>query len=288
MPSVAVKLYSMFFKFLLKQRLQNRIQTLSDDSSVSSFGVTSRPEETTTASNPSFTDGVASKDIHIDPLTSLTIRIFLPESALNPPDPDSKNSTRPRNRGAGKIPSFNSDRNLGGNASRRNSYGPPDLGGAKEEPRRNSYAGGVNDVDRLNYKSSDGIYSGYSPSSSENCRKLPVMVQFHGGGWVSGSNDSVANDVFCRRIAKLCDVIVVAVGYRLAPENRYPAAFEDGMNVLNWLARQANLAECNKSLGSKRGGGSEFRKADVNRHIADKLGDEMVEPWLAAHADLSR
>ena len=105
---------------------------------------------------------------------------------------------------------------------------------------------------------------------------------------MSGSNDSVANDFFCRRIAKLCDVIVVAVGYRLAPENRYPAAFEDGLKVLHWLAKQANLAECNKSIGSARGGGLESKKGDGQRHIADTFGASMVEPWLAAHGDPSR
>ncbi|KAL5062166.1 hypothetical protein RYX36_023903, partial [Vicia faba] len=98
------------------------------------------------------------------------------------------------------------------------------------------------------------LYRGYSPALDNRRRKLPVMLQFHGGGWVSGSNDSVANNLFCRWIAKLCDVIVVAVGYRLAPESRYPAAFEDGLKVLNWLANQANLAECSKSMGV--GGGS--------------------------------
>lgn len=86
----------------------------------------------------------------------------------------------------------------------------------------------------------------------------------------------------------MCDVIVIAVGYRLAPENRYPAAFEDGMKVLNWLGKQANLAECSKSLGSVRGGGTDIRRSDVHRHIADTFGSSMVEPWLAAHGDPSR
>lgn len=141
-------------------------------------------------------------------------------------------------------------------------------------------------MEGLNLMSSSGgvVYRGYSPSS-ENRRKLPVMLQFHGGGWVSGSNDSVANDFFCRRIAKICDVIVLAVGYRLAPENRYPAAFEDGLKVLNWLGKQANLAECSKSMGNVRGSGSsEFKKS----HIVDTFGASMVEPWLAAHGDPSR
>ncbi|CAI8585224.1 unnamed protein product [Vicia faba] len=118
------------------------------------------------------------------------------------------------------------------------------------------------------------------------------MLQFHGGGWVSGSNDSVANDLFCRRIAKLCDVIVVAVGYRLAPESRYLAAFEDGLKVLNWLAKQANLAECSKSMGvgggsHGGGGGGEFNK-DNHRHIVDSFGALVVEPWLASHGDPTR
>lgn len=112
------------------------------------------------------------------------------------------------------------------------------------------------------------------------------MVQFHGGAFVSGSNTSAANDLFCRRIARLCDVIVIAVGYRLAPESRFPAAFEDGLKVLNWLAKQANLAECSKSLGSGKGG--EGKRADGHRYIVDTFGASIVEPWLAIHGDPSR
>ena len=299
MPSVAVKLYSVFFKFLLKHRLQNRIQSPPDESNL--FGVTSRPEETVAAANPSFTDGVATKDIHIDPFTSLTIRIFLPDSALNPPEPDSRSNNhnyppRPKFR-SNHTKRADPDQGVGSNRTfRRNSYGPPNVTlSPSEEPRRNSY-GSSNDMEGLNLMSTSaaaaggGVYRGYSPSP-DNRRKLPVMLQFHGGGWVSGSNDSAANDLFCRRIAKQCDVIVVAVGYRLAPENRYPAAFEDGLKVLNWLGKQANLAECSKSMGNARGGGggggggnNEFKKS----HIVDTFGASMVEPWLAAHGDPSR
>ncbi|CAL0317385.1 unnamed protein product [Lupinus luteus] len=261
MPSVAVKLYSVFFKFLLKQRLQTRIQ--SNPLQPDPFGITSRPDESVANSNPSFSDGVATKDIHIDPFTSLSIRIFLPDSALS--KPHSKPHSKPN-----PIPNLG-DSDL--HVLRRNSYGftgDVESRGGEESSRRNSFGEGL------------GSYKGYSPGMDNRRKKLPVMVQFHGGGWVSGSNDSVANDFFCRRIARLCDVIVVAVGYRLAPENRYPAAFEDGMKVLSWLAKQANLAECSKSMGVK--------KLDAhNRHIVDTFGGaSMVEPWLAAHGNLSR
>lgn len=115
------------------------------------------------------------------------------------------------------------------------------------------------------------------------------MIQFHGGAFVSGSNDTVANDTFCRRVAKLCDVVVIAVGYRLAPEHRYPAAFEDGLKVLNWLVKQANLVECRNSLGNARSfGGGEIRRSVAQKRIFDSLGLSTVEPWLAAHGDPTR
>ncbi|KAM0946998.1 putative carboxylesterase [Dioscorea sansibarensis] len=258
MPSVGVKLYSVFFKFLLKHRLQNR----SHGSPETPFGVTSRPEESSAPANPSFaSDGVATKDIHIDPLTSLSIRIFLPESSLGLPRSLSDDPFRPRR---------SSDAGIAGISSP-----PPDHG------RRSSYDSPVEP---------GGAYGGYLPTVDTRrrptSRRLAVMVQFHGGAFVSGSNTSAANDLFCRRIARLCDVIVIAVGYRLAPESRFPAAFEDGLKVLNWLGKQANLADCSKSMGSGKGG--EGKRADGHRYIVDTFGASTVEPWLAAHGDPSR
>lgn len=298
MPSVGVKLYSVYFKFLLKHRLQNRMQNPHAlDESSSSFGVTSRPDEESIApSNPSFTDGVATKDIHIDPLTSLSVRIFLPDTCLASADTDFKsqpNKSRAKdNRGLGRKPNFDSGSDANQVLLRRNSFGSSNGGITprgenihNQSSRRNSYGFSPDDA---SVKSENGVYGGYNPAKN-NCRRVPVMLQFHGGGFVSGSNDSVANDLFCRRIAKVCDVIVLAVGYRLAPENRYPAAFEDGLKVLHWLAKQANLAECSKSLGNTRANnGTDLRKSDVQRSVADAFGASMVEPWLAAHGDPSR
>ncbi|GER31336.1 alpha/beta-Hydrolases superfamily protein [Striga asiatica] len=274
MPSIGVKLYSVFFKLMLKHRLQSRLQSPENDAGGgSSFGVTSRPdEETAAAANPSFTDGVATKDVHIDPVTYLSVRVFLPDTCLHSPE------TRTRSRAGSSSP--RSDLNQA--TTRRYSYGSlAGMPGSGSNNRRNSYGNSVED----SLISDNGIYRGYNPVS-QNRRRLPVMLQFHGGGFVSGSNDSAANDFFCRRIARLCDVIVLAVGYRLAPEDKYPAAFEDGMKVVHWLAKQANLAECSKTLGSSRG--VDLRRSEGSWQVSDAFGASMVEPWLAAHGDPSR
>ncbi len=67
--------------------------------------------------------------------------------------------------------------------------------------------------------------------------QLPVLVYFHGGGFVVGSLDS--HDGVCRELCARAGCAVLAVGYRLAPEHRFPVALEDGQDTLAWLARQA-------------------------------------------------
>lgn len=66
---------------------------------------------------------------------------------------------------------------------------------------------------------------------------LPVVVYFHGGGWVIGSLAS--HDVTCRRIANASGCIVVAVDYRLAPENKFPVPFDDAYAAIEWVAANA-------------------------------------------------
>ena len=66
----------------------------------------------------------------------------------------------------------------------------------------------------------------YIPDTS---RPLPVLIYYHGGGFVI---DTVSvYDPVCRRIAKATDHIVISPEYRLAPENPYPAAYDDALAV---------------------------------------------------------
>ncbi|WP_055480017.1 alpha/beta hydrolase [Sphaerimonospora mesophila] len=66
---------------------------------------------------------------------------------------------------------------------------------------------------------------------------LPVIVFFHGGGFVLCDLES--HDGFCRRMSKHTRAVVVSVDYRLAPEHRAPAAARDAYAAVRWAARHA-------------------------------------------------
>lgn len=66
---------------------------------------------------------------------------------------------------------------------------------------------------------------------------LPVVVYFHGGGWVIATLDSY--DASCRALADLAGALVVSVDYRQAPEHRFPAAVYDAYAALQWVRDHA-------------------------------------------------
>lgn len=65
---------------------------------------------------------------------------------------------------------------------------------------------------------------------------LPVLVYFHGGGWVIGDLDT--HDALCRTLANESGCKVMAVDYRLAPEHKCPGAVEDAYAAVEWVERQ--------------------------------------------------
>jgi acetyl esterase len=85
---------------------------------------------------------------------------------------------------------------------------------------------------------------------------LPAVVYFHGGGWVIGDLDT--HHALCHAISKTSGCLVVAVDYRLAPENPYPAAVEDAYAAACWVADNAEAIQADKArlavLGDSAGG----------------------------------
>ena len=74
----------------------------------------------------------------------------------------------------------------------------------------------------------------YQPTAA---RALPVLIFLHGGGFTVGSLTS--HDPVCRLLAHAAGCLVVAVDYRLAPEFPYPAAVEDSLAAVDWVASHA-------------------------------------------------
>ena len=71
-------------------------------------------------------------------------------------------------------------------------------------------------------------------SRSATAGPLPVLVFFHGGGWVVGNIDS--HEAMCRHIANRAECAVVSVDYRMGPEHKFPAAVEDCFAATAWTA----------------------------------------------------
>jgi acetyl esterase len=74
----------------------------------------------------------------------------------------------------------------------------------------------------------------YRPSDQTN---MPGVVFFHGGGWVMGNLDT--HDVYCRALTNASQMTVISVDYRLAPEQKFPAAVEDAWAATTWIIENA-------------------------------------------------
>jgi len=66
---------------------------------------------------------------------------------------------------------------------------------------------------------------------------FPLLVFYHGGGWVIG--DLETHDNACRSLTNRAGCVTLAVDYRLAPENKFPAAVEDCYQATAWAAEHA-------------------------------------------------
>jgi acetyl esterase len=85
----------------------------------------------------------------------------------------------------------------------------------------------------------------YRPDAAQGGEPLPLIVYYHGGGFVVGSPDYT--DVATRILAASTPAIVVSVDYRMGPEDRFPAAVDDCEFALNWCFENAS------ALGARSG-----------------------------------
>lgn len=107
----------------------------------------------------------------------------------------------------------------------------------------------------------------YKPTEKQ---QLPTIVYFHGGGFVT--RDIESHDKVCRRIAHTCEAVVVSVGYRLAPEHKFPTPPNDAYDATIWVTNNArklggdpdNLIVMGDSAGGNLAAVTAIQARDLN------------------------
>ncbi|XP_051136654.1 probable carboxylesterase 18 [Andrographis paniculata] len=74
----------------------------------------------------------------------------------------------------------------------------------------------------------------FTPTATA-AKSLPLIVYYHGGGFTTYGPDSFTFDNLCTHIAANVPAVVVSVNYRLAPEHRFPAQYDDGFDALKFI-----------------------------------------------------
>ncbi len=117
----------------------------------------------------------------------------------------------------------------------------------------------------------------YTP---EGRAPFPVLVYFHGGGWVIGNLET--HDGVCRHLANAAGAVVVSVDYRLAPEHPFPASGEDAYAATRWVAANAAVIGGDAkriAVGGDSAGGN--LAAVVSLMARDRGGPPLVFQLLA-------
>ena len=135
----------------------------------------------------------------------------------------------------------------------------------------------------------------YKPVAAKSAKGLPVIVYFHGGGWVIA--DLATYDATPRLLSKQLDAVVVSVEYRHAPEAKFPAQHEDAAAAYSWTLKNAaalggdpaHLALAGESAGGNLAVATAIYARDNNlplpRHILAVYPIANSSPDLASRKD---
>jgi acetyl esterase len=108
----------------------------------------------------------------------------------------------------------------------------------------------------------------YHPAPGQ---KLPVLIYYHGGGWISWNVKS--HDPVCRRLSDAGQCAVISVEYRLAPEHQFPAAVDDAYGIVDWIRANADSLGIDRHRVGVAGDSAGGNLAAVVAHIIRDRGD---------------
>ena len=111
----------------------------------------------------------------------------------------------------------------------------------------------------------------YTPSNETS---LPVLVWFHGGGWVVGDLESA--DATARHLCNESSSVIISIDYRLAPETKFPGASDDCYTATQWVSENASSLNADPdkiAVGGDSAGGN--LAAVVSLMARDKQGPKI-------------
>jgi acetyl esterase len=124
----------------------------------------------------------------------------------------------------------------------------------------------------------------YSNNSSNVSGNNPLIIYFHGGGFVMGDLES--HDLVCRHLCKETDATIIAVDYKLAPEHKFPASITDAKDAIAEVIKDADNLQIDKDkiilCGDSAGGALAAVGTIMSRDkILPKIhGQILVYPWV--------
>ena len=132
------------------------------------------------------------------------------------------------------------------------------------------------------------LYALEEPSSRN---PVPVLLYMHGGGFVVGSLDS--HQPLCRGLAEDSGAAVLSIAYRLAPEHKFPTAFEDAVDALTWIGREglaAGIDAGRVAVGGDSAGGTLAAAlaiaAKADRSLPQPVLQVLAYPGLSSPANV--
>lgn len=130
----------------------------------------------------------------------------------------------------------------------------------------------------------------YLPNEMEQCSKdLPVLLFFHGGGWVTESIDNYER--ICARMSKDTGSLVVSVGYRLAPEHKFPIGLYDCYAVARELFLNETVLNVSPSritlIGDSAGGNLTAALSLLARERGEFMPQRQILIYPAVNNDYS-
>ncbi len=131
----------------------------------------------------------------------------------------------------------------------------------------------VGDIREIEIEGADGPLRArhYQPLQSSAAEKPPLLVFFHGGGFVIGDLDT--HDEPCRLLCRHARVQVLSVDYRLAPEHPFPAAVRDALAAFRWAVRHAPQLGADAERVAVGGDSAGGNLSAVTAQLAARDGD---------------